>query len=139
VSANLDLLRSVYAAWVRGDWSSAEWAHPAIEFAIGDGPDPGSRRGIAAMGEGWRDFLASWEEYRVEAEEYRELDDDRVLVLINIRGRGKASGLDVGQMQAKAANLFHFHEGKVTRLVLYWSRERAFADLGLAPEAGSPD
>ena len=35
-------------------------------------------------------------------------------------------------MQTKGANLFHIRDGKVTRLVLYWDRDRAFADLGLA-------
>ena len=39
-----------------------------------------------------------------------------------------------GQMQAKGASLFHIRDGKVTRIVTYWDREHAFADLGLAPE-----
>ena len=33
--------------------------------------------------------LDAWAHYRVEAEEYRELDDERVLALIRIAGRGK--------------------------------------------------
>jgi ketosteroid isomerase-like protein len=36
---------------------------------------------------------------------------------------------------ANGAALFHIRGGKVTRLVLYWDRERAFAGLGLLTEA----
>jgi ketosteroid isomerase-like protein len=133
-SANLDLVRSIYAAWERGDYSSAEWAHPRIEWVIADGPAPGSWTGLAGMAEGWRDFLSAWQEYRVEADEYRELDGERVLVLAHFSGRGKTSGLEVEQMRARGAHLVHVRDGKVTKSVVYFDRERALADLGLAPE-----
>jgi ketosteroid isomerase-like protein len=137
-SANVDFVRSLYAAWERGDWSSVEWAHPEIEFVAADGPTPGSSRGLASMGEFWREFLSTWEDYRVEAEDYRELEGDRVLVFIRIRGRGKTSGLEVGRMGAKGANLFHLRDGKVARLALYFDRGRALADVGLTPGGDSP-
>lgn len=136
-SANLDLVRSIYAAWERGDYSSAEWAHAEIEYVHADGPAPGSWTGPAGMAAAFRDFLSAWDHVRFEAKEYRELDNDRVLVLDHFSGRGKMSGVEFGQMRAKAASLFHIRGGKVTRLVQYWDHERAFAEAGLAPEADS--
>jgi ketosteroid isomerase-like protein len=136
MSANLDLVRSIYAAWERGDYGSTEWAHPEIELvAASDGPDPGCWTGRAEIAQAWRDYLRVWEDHRSEAEEYREIDNERILVLISVTGRGKTSGMDLGQMQAQGANLFRIQGGQVTRLVLYTDRDRALADLGLTPEA----
>jgi ketosteroid isomerase-like protein len=138
-SANVDLVHSICADWERGDYSSTEWQHPEIEFVIADGPTPGKWTGAAGIVEGWGGFLSAWEEFHTEVDEYRELDDERVLTLAHFGGRGKTSGLDVGQLGSRSAGLFHVVDGKVTRLVLYWDRERALADLGLNPQAGSAE
>jgi len=131
MSANLDLVRSIYADWERGDFSSAEWAHPEIEYVVPDGPEPGTWTGIAETADALHDELRAWEDFRAWSEDYRELDAERVLVIGHLSGRGKTSGVEVGQMQTKVAALFHIRDGKVTRLVTYWNRDRALADLGL--------
>jgi ketosteroid isomerase-like protein len=131
-SANLDLVRSIYADLEHRDLGrAAEWAHPEIEFVVADGPEAGSWAGPARMAAAWRGFWSAWEDARSSADEYRELDNERVLVLTQTGGRGKTSGL---QLRAKGASLFHVQVGKVTRWVIYWDRERALADLGLASE-----
>jgi ketosteroid isomerase-like protein len=135
VSANLDLVRSIYSAWERGDWSAVTWADPAIEFVAADGPDPSASTGIAAMAERWRECIGAWAGYRAEPEECRELDSERVLVFMRHGGRGKASGMGVEQLDRRGANIFHIRDGRVTRLSLYWDRERALADLGLEDAA----
>jgi hypothetical protein len=66
----------------------------------------------------------------------RQLDAERVFALDHRSGRSKTSGLELGQMRTKGARLFHIRGGRVTRLVVYFDRERAFADLGLTRETG---
>ena len=132
ISANLDLVRSIYADWERGDFSSVEWADPEIEYKQADGPSPGTWKGLPAMRSAFRDWLSAWEGWTAEAEDYRELDDERVIVMTTSSGRGKTSGLGVRELGfAHGANLFHLREGKVTTLVTYWNRENALTDLGL--------
>ena len=129
MSENLDLVRSIYAAWGRGDYSSVAWADPRIEFVGIDGPEAGSWKGLASLAEGWSGFLSTWETYRTEADEYRELNDGRVLVLMRGLGRGKTTGMEVDH---RGATVFRIRGGKVSSLVIYWERDRALADLGLA-------
>jgi ketosteroid isomerase-like protein len=131
VSENLHLVRSIYADWERGDFSRGDWADPEIELVWADGPDPGSWHGLAGMSEGFRNILTAWEDVTATAEEYRELDSARVLVLDRRSGHGKTSGLDLEEVQTKGATLWHVCEGKVTGLRINWDRVRALADLGL--------
>ena len=49
MSENLDLVRSICAAWERGNYSSVEWAHPEIEFVLADLPASGSSTGMAPV------------------------------------------------------------------------------------------
>ena len=130
-ASNLDLVRSIYADWERGDFSRADWAHPEFEYVVVGGPEPGSGTGLAGMAEAMRSVLSVWEDHRIEAAECRELDDERVLVFTRASGRGKASGLDLAQMRAEWMDVLHVSEGKVTKLVTYADRDRALADLGL--------
>jgi len=128
---NVEIVRSICTAWERGDYSSVEWAHPEIEYAHVGGPAPGNWKGVAGMAEGWRDILSVMTEHRVAVEEYRDLDNGRVLVLFHLSGRGRISGVDLSQMQAKVATVFHIRGVQVTRLVNYLDADRALADLGL--------
>jgi ketosteroid isomerase-like protein len=135
-SANLDLVRSIYAAWERGDFSRSDWADPEIEYSWVGGPAPRTWIGLEGMAEANRDVLSAWDDVGLQAKEYRELDDERVLVRFVQHGQGKSSGLDLAQVPAEAAHLFEVRDGKVRKLVVYWGAQSAFADLGLAPEAG---
>jgi ketosteroid isomerase-like protein len=127
-SHNVDIVRSISSAWERGDYSSVEWADAEIEFVIADGPEPGRMRGRAVLGPSLLEFGSAWEDYHSEVEEYREIDDG-VLALTYASGRGRLSGVEIGE---KRANVFYLRDGKVTDLVVYWDRERALADVGVA-------
>jgi ketosteroid isomerase-like protein len=135
-SANVDLVRSIYAAIGRGDYRSAEWADPRIEYVHADGPEPGTVTGLDGMAEAMISIFGVLREVRTEAEDYRELDAVRVVALVRNIGRGKASGLPVDQ---KGAEVFEIHGGKVTRITVYFDRDRALADLGLVEEAMSQE
>ena len=134
-SENVELVRSIYAAWERGDFSSAEWADPDIEYVVVDGPEPGRWTGLKGMAEGWRSWLRGWTDFRAEPDDYLRLDDDRILALVHNSATGRTSGLELEQRSV--ANLFELRDGKVVRLVIYLERQHAFADLGLTPDIGT--
>ena len=84
-------------------------------------------------GEGWRDFLSAWEDWRVDVDEYRELDGERVLVLEDRSARAKISGLRIGTMAGKRGRRGRASPSRRQgdEYVTYFDRENALADLGL--------
>jgi ketosteroid isomerase-like protein len=126
--ANLDLVRSIFADWERGDFARVDWADPNIEYVVVDGPSPGSVTGLSRMAAANRDFLEAWDDVRIEASDYRVVDDQRVLAIGAQSGRGRASGV---RLDAIGAILFQLRDGRVCRVSIYWDRERALAEVGL--------
>ena len=123
---NVELVRSVYDGWSRGDFSQTDAFHPEIEFEMVDWPHQTRVRGIEAMRDTWRATLSAWEGFRAIPTEYIDCGRN-VLVLNHIEGSGKESGADVS---ADTATLWTVEEGKVVRLALYW-------DIAAAREAAS--
>jgi ketosteroid isomerase-like protein len=138
MSDNLNLVHSIFADWERGDFSNGDWAAPEIEFLIADGPEAGSVSGVAEMARVTQGVLSSWENARAVAREFRELDDERILVLALRTGRGRASGLEGDKLRTDGAWLFRVQDRLVTRLVVYWDADRALTDLGLSEQGDPP-
>src|SRR5579872_2014310 len=113
----LELVRSIYADRERGDYSDVGWADPDIEYVIADGPTPAIFTGLAELADGMRELLSVWQDARVTVDEYRELDHDRVLVLLRYSGRGKTSRLELDTLSTLGADLVQVQAGKVVRIV----------------------
>ena len=132
--SNAAVVRSILASWGRGELSSLEWAAPEIEFVFADGPEPGRHLGREAMKDLFRGWLGSFAEFGISVEDVIDLDRGRVLALTSVRGQGKTSGVDLARTGSKTAHLFELRDGRVRRLVVYFQRERALAELGLGPQ-----
>jgi ketosteroid isomerase-like protein len=77
------------------------------------------------MAEGWREVANAYVDWRMPVDEYRELDDERVLVLVGMAARGKTSGIDARELAPRPAHMLHICDRKVTRFVDYWDTARA--------------
>jgi ketosteroid isomerase-like protein len=154
MSANLDLVRSIYAAWERGDYSSAEcapdvdvvplfrdddkWAtvsralarrfHPDIECQaiMFDGDRSGTGlRGFRAI---WLEWLAPWATYRQELDETIDVGD-RALMPLRDFGRREGSTQEV---EANPAAIWTFRDGKIARWEVFIDRAQALKSAGLS-------
>ena len=134
--SNADLIRPIYEEWGRGNWEprfevydpDMEWGwsdeFPTFDGVIRDLRDPNPRLHA---------WLSGWEHWRAEADEYLEMGD-YVVVLATYRGRGKGSGIEIVQ---EGAHVFKLRDGKVVRLEIFASRERALAWVGERTLAGT--
>jgi ketosteroid isomerase-like protein len=69
----------------------------------------------------------TWEEFRVIAEEYRDLGE-RVLMLGRMEGRGRGSGV---QVNAQLGAVWDFRDGRISRAPVYLDHGEALRAAGL--------
>ena len=84
--------------------------------------------GIEGLREGWRNWLAPWDSYMVTVEDFIDIGDGRVLVLVVSRSRFRDSTADVTE---KAASLFRVKDGIVVEIHFYLDQGQARRDAGL--------
>jgi hypothetical protein len=130
-SRNIELIRPIYDDWGRGNWRPffdvydphMEWGWSSEFLGLAgvyeDPRDPNPRL---------RAWLKEWEYWRAEAEEFLEFGD-HVVVLATYHGRGKGSGVEIRQL---GAHVFKLRDGKVIRLEIFASREKAIASVEAA-------
>ena len=112
MSENLDLVRSIYADWERGEFGVVGWANPDIEFVFDGGPSPGTWTGFVDIAGAMRDLLDAWSDFQVKDEEYRELDNERVLVLSNLGGPARQAGFRLDRCGRRNASCFRYGPGR---------------------------
>jgi hypothetical protein len=87
-------------------------------------------RGVQGFFEVWESFLVAWQTWVVTPTEFIEIDYERVLVLLDIRGRSRTHGVEI---PVEAANIVTIRDGKLARMELFEARAPAFAAAGLSP------
>jgi ketosteroid isomerase-like protein len=125
---NVEIVRQVREAFMRGDWDTAIAAYDqAVELdmtrmpggGIYSGPD-----GVRTFFAGW---VGSWDGFRLTPVELIDCGDE-VIGIQDITATGKASGATV---KMRSADVFRIAGGKVVRHVGYPDASEALEAVGL--------
>lgn len=123
-ASNIAVVRAIYDAWTAGRSASAfidrdvEYVNPP------DAVEPGVRVGRRAFAE----IRSSYDDVQVEPQEYIDTDGEDVVVIARVRGRGRASGLEVDWIHGY---IWTMRNGKAVRFRWFNRPEEALAVAGL--------
>jgi ketosteroid isomerase-like protein len=127
---NVDAVKGLFVAFADRDLdAAARVLDPKVEIrpAIVGGPEGVVYRGWRGNSEFWADIDATWAEFRIEPEEFRDLGK-RVLVLGRAFARGRESGIAINEAAAWIAEL---HEAKIVGFQSFSGYARALEAAGL--------
>jgi hypothetical protein len=85
--------------------------------------------GIDGFASFFRDWLSAWESWVATPIDFIDVDESRVLVVLDIRARSKTAQVEV---PIEGANLLTLRDGKVARVELFLRREEALQAAGLS-------
>ena len=126
---NVETVKALFAAFAdRDSDAAAEILDPDVQIhpAIVGGPENVVYHGRDGMRQFWTDVDAAWAEFRIEPEEFRELDKG-ILVLGRAFARSQGSGIGLDQGAGWIARL---REGRIVEFQSFSSKEDALEAAG---------
>jgi ketosteroid isomerase-like protein len=124
------VVRALFEAFADRDHDAgAGCVHEDVEIrpALVGGPEGNVYRGRDGQRQFWEDIDAAWAEFRIEPDEFRDLDG-QVLVLGRAFARGRGSDISLDQA---AAWLAEMHDGQVLRFRSFTTQDQALEAAGL--------
>jgi ketosteroid isomerase-like protein len=130
---NVKVVQAALEAWQRDDYDAflsridpnIEW-HAVLQRLV-QGPES-VYRGYDGMRRFWRDYRTEFEDMEVEAQELRDVGDDRVVLLGRWRWRGVASGIE---SESPLGMVITVRDGKFIHSTDYLSHHEALEAVGL--------
>src|SRR3954447_5948076 len=122
---NVETLRRAYEALSRGDVDAIlEVCDSEIECQLPEGGiTTGTLRGHQAVREFLEGYIEAFDSFRMEPEQFFEADD-RVVVFLQVLGRGRGSGLEVN---VRPAHVWTMRSGKAVQVEAFPDRTKEAA------------
>jgi ketosteroid isomerase-like protein len=108
----------------------AELADPEVEVrSVIGGVEGRVYTGAEGLSDWIEDLHATWDDYRAEIVEFREVADGRTVVVFHIRGRAKGSGVP---LDGRIAHVWTWRNEKPWRSEAYTDPHEALEAVGLS-------
>ena len=128
---NVEVVRRAYEAFSHAGLDAlVEHFHADAEYdaTAAIGPYAGMYYGRAAIRNFLADYFESWEYVRMEPEDFIEVGEDHVVVLLRLQMRGKGSGIEV---EAQTINVWTVRDGKAARMAVHNDKAEALESVAL--------
>jgi ketosteroid isomerase-like protein len=129
---NVEIVRRMLQAFGEGGLDAmAEFWDPDIDWRAAEGAidDIGEMHGPVAVRRYIQDWVDTFDDFNVVADELRDVGDDRVLAIQRLNGRAKLSGTET---DLRYAVVYTVRDGKVVRVREYLSLDQALEAVGLS-------
>jgi ketosteroid isomerase-like protein len=133
---NVKIIRRAFDVFKRGGIEAAMdyYDEAVVTEESPRWPDRKTYHGHDGVRQAWEKLCDAFEDPALDAEDFIETDDGRVVVFIRATGRIPDSD---ARIDARIAYLYTLHEGKIVRLQVYDDREDALEAAGARRSAGS--
>ena len=98
-----------------------------FEWVVPDHPEGAVRHGAEGAIEFFREWVEPWDDFDLDWE-IEEAGPDRALATIDMRGRGRGSGVPT---EMSFFQLWTFREGRAVRMEMFWDLDEARRAAGL--------